>query len=160
MLKVGIMGASGYAGEELIRILLGHPEVKITAVAAKIDNIAIYKLYPWLRGMLDLECRDMSAEEISKKCGCIFLALPHRVSMQFVPIFIKNNKKVIDLSADFRIKDVATYEKWYGVKHEAVEYIDKAVYGLPEFYRDKIKKADLIANPGMRASFKRKGNRY
>lgn len=148
MLKVGIMGASGYAGEELIRILLGHPEVKITAVAAKIDNTAIYKLYPWLRGMLDLECRDMRAEEISKKCDCIFLALPHKVSMQFAPLFLKDKKKVIDLSADFRIKDIATYEKWYEVKHEASEYIDKAVYGLPEFYRDKIKKADLVANPG------------
>lgn len=148
MLKVGIMGASGYAGEELIKILMAHPDIEITALAAKIDTIAIHKLYPWLGGMLDLECRDMSAKEISKKCDCIFLALPHKISMQFVPLFLKNKKRCIDLSADFRIKDVNTYEKWYEVKHDSPEHIDKAVYGLPEFYRDKIKKADLIANPG------------
>lgn len=148
MLKVGIMGASGYAGEELIRILLKHPEVQIRAVAAKIDKIAIYNLYPWLKGRLDLECGDMSADDIAKQCDVVFLALPHKVSMQFVPLFLKKQKKVIDLSADFRIKDVGVYEKWYGVKHEYPEYIDKAVYGLPEFYREKIKKAGLIANPG------------
>ncbi|MBU4457814.1 MAG: N-acetyl-gamma-glutamyl-phosphate reductase [Candidatus Omnitrophica bacterium] len=148
MLKVGIMGASGYAGEELLRILLNHPEVQITAVAAKIDPVNIYKLYPWLKGRLDLECRDMSAEEIIKKCDCVFLALPHKVSMKFAPKFLKAGKKVIDLSADFRIKDVNVYEKWYEVKHECPEYIKDAVYGLPELYRKEVKKAELIANPG------------
>ena len=148
MLKIGIMGASGYAGEELLRILSDHPEVQITAVAAKIDPVNICKLYPWLKGRLDLECRDMSAEEVSKKCDMVFLALPHKASMQFAPIFLKKGLKVIDLSADFRIKDVNVYEKWYEVKHECPEYIKDAVYGLPEFYREEVKKADLIANPG------------
>ena len=148
MLKIGIMGASGYAGEELLRILLDHPEVQITAVAAKIDPVNICKLYPWLKGRLDLECRDMSAEEVSKKCDMVFLALPHKASMQFAPIFLKKGLKVIDLSADFRIKDVNVYEKWYELKHECPEYIKDAVYGLPEFYRKEVKKADLIANPG------------
>ena len=148
MLKIGIMGASGYAGEELLRILLDHPEVQITAVAAKIDPVNICKLYPWLKGRLDLECRDMSAEELSKKCDMVFLALPHKASMQFAPIFLKKGLKVIDLSADFRIKDVNVYEKWYELKHECPEYIKDAVYGLPEFYRKEVKKADLIANPG------------
>jgi len=148
MLKIGIMGASGYAGEELLRILLDHPEVQITAVAAKIDPVNICKLYPWLKGRLDLECRDMSAEEMSKKCDMVFLALPHKASMQFAPIFLKKGLKVIDLSADFRIKDVNVYEKWYELKHECPEYIKDAVYGLPEFYRKEVKKADLIANPG------------
>jgi len=148
MLNIGIMGASGYAGEDLVRILLDHPKVQIKAVAAKIDNININKLYPWLNGRLDLECRDMGADEVAEKCDVVFLALPHRVSMQLVPAFLKKKKKVIDLSADFRIKDVCVYEKWYEVKHECPEYIDKAVYGLPEFYREKIKKAELIANPG------------
>jgi len=147
MIKAGIMGASGYAGEELLRILLDHPEVKITAVAAKIDTIPIYKLYPWLKAALDLECGDMSADEVAKKCDVVFLALPHKVSMQFAPIFLKKGKKVIDLSADFRLRDVDVYEKWY-VKHECPYYVKKAVYGLCEFYRDKVKKADLIANPG------------
>ncbi len=148
MLKVGIMGASGYAGEELIRILLNHSGVNISVLAAKIDNTAIYNLYPWLKGKLDLECGDMSADEVAKQCDLVFLALPHKVSMQFVPVFLNAGKKVIDLSADFRLRDVAVYEKWYEVKHDCPQNIKKAVYGLPEFYRDKVKKAGLIANPG------------
>ena len=147
MLKVGIMGANGYAGEELLRILVKHPEVKITVVAGKIENTYIYELYPWLKGILDLECSDLSAEEVAKECECVFLALPHMVSMQFAPLFLKKGVKVIDLSADFRLRDVGVYEKWYE-KHTCPEYIKKAVYGLPEFYRERIKKADLIANPG------------
>ena len=147
MLKVGIMGANGYAGEELLRILVKHPEAKITVVAGKIKNTYIYKLYPWLNGILDLECADLSAEEVARECDCVFLALPHKVSMQFVPVFLKKGVKVIDLSADFRLRDVGVYEKWYE-KHACPEYIKKAVYGLPEFYRKRIKEADLIANPG------------
>jgi len=148
MLRVGIMGASGYAGEELIRILLRHPEVRITALAAKVERAPIHKIYPWLKNILNLECSDMKAEDIAELCDCVFLALPHKASMQFAPIFLKKDKKVIDLSADFRLKDISVYEKWYEVKHDCPDYIKKAVYGLPEFYREKIKKADLIANPG------------
>jgi len=148
MLKVGIMGASGFAGEELIKILLAHPEVKITALAAKIDKIHISKMYPWSNGMIDLDSYDMSADEVAKKADVVFLALPHKVSMDFAPVLLKQGKKVIDLSADFRIKDKAIYEKWYEIKHECPEYLKKAVYGLPELYRKDIKPADLIANPG------------
>lgn len=148
MIKVGIMGASGYAGEELIRILLNHPKVQISCVAAKIEKALICELYPWLRGRLDLECADLKADTICKKCDVIFLALPHKVSMEVAHVFLKAHKKVIDLSADFRIKDVGVYEKWYEVEHKYPEYIKTAVYGLPEFYREKIKDADLIANPG------------
>jgi N-acetyl-gamma-glutamyl-phosphate reductase len=148
MLKVGIMGASGFAGEELIKILLVHPEVKIIALAAKIGKIHISKLYPWSKGMLDLDSYDMSAEEIAKKTEVVFLALPHKVSMDFAPVLLRHGKRVIDLSADFRIKDKAVYEKWYEIKHECPEYLKKAVYGLPELYRSDIKSADLIANPG------------
>ncbi len=147
MLNVGVMGASGYAGEELLRILVKHPEVKITVAAAMIEKSYIYNLYPWLKGQLDLECWNMKPEEILKKCDCVFLALPHKVSMQCAPVFLKAKKKVIDLSADFRLRDVSVYEKWY-TKHECPEYIKEAVYGLPEFYRKDIKDAQLIANPG------------
>jgi len=148
MLKAGIMGSSGFAGEELIRILLSHPEVKITALAAKIEKTHVSKLYPWSKGMLDLDSYDMSAEEVGKKTDVVFLALPHKVSMRFAPVLLKQGRKVIDLSADFRIKDKAVYEKWYEIKHECPEYLKKAVYGLPELYRRDIKAADLIANPG------------
>jgi N-acetyl-gamma-glutamyl-phosphate reductase len=148
MLKAGIMGASGFAGEELIRILLGHPEVKITALAAKIDKTHVSKLYPWSKAKLDLDVYDMSAEDVGKKTDVVFLALPHKISMDFAPTLLKQGKKVIDLSADFRIKDKAVYEKWYEIKHECPEYLKKAVYGLPELYRKDVKSADLIANPG------------
>ncbi len=148
MLKVGIMGASGYAGEELIRILLNHPHVQINALAAKIDKTAICDLYPWLKGRLELDCSDMKAEDVSKRCDIVFLALPHKISMQFAPVFLNARKKVIDLSADFRIRDIKIYEDWYEARHECPEYLKKAVYGLPEFYRDKIKNAELVANPG------------
>jgi len=142
------MGASGYAGEELIRILLSHPQVQIKAVAAKIDTVRINKLYPWIKGKLDLECQDMSAGDVAEACDIGFLALPHKVSMQAAPEFLNSKKKVIDLSADFRIRDKRVYEKWYEVRHECPELIKKAVYGLPELYREDIKAADLIANPG------------
>ncbi len=148
MLKVGIMGASGYAGEELLKILLNHPEVRITALAAKLDTTHISNLYPWIKNRLNLDCGDIQADELSKKCDCVFMALPHKVSMSFTPTFLKAGKKVIDLSADFRLRDLNVYEKWYEVKHECPEYISKAVYGLPEFYRKEIKSASLIANPG------------
>ena len=148
MLKVGIMGASGFAGEELVKILLRHPEVRITALAAKIEKTHISKMYPWANGMLDMDCYDMSSEDVGKKSDVIFLGLPHKVSMEFAPVLLKQGKKVIDLSADFRIKDKATYEKWYEIKHECPELIKRAVYGLPELYRSEVKKADLIANPG------------
>jgi len=148
MLKVGIMGASGYAGEELIRILLNHPKVQIVSLAAKIEKISIDKLCPHLGKKLGLECSDKSAEEVSRNCDVVFLALPHKVSMQCVPTFLEKNRKVIDLSADFRLKDVKVYEEWYEVKHGCPELIPKAVYGLPEFYREKIKGRDLVANPG------------
>jgi N-acetyl-gamma-glutamyl-phosphate reductase len=148
MLKIGIMGASGFAGEELIRILLKHPEVKITALAAKIEKTHVSKLYSWSKAMLDLDVYDMPAEEVGKKTDVVFLALPHKISMDFAPALLKQGKKVIDLSADFRIKDKAVYEKWYEIKHECPEYLKKAVYGLPELYRKDIKPANLIANPG------------
>ncbi|MFH1783174.1 MAG: N-acetyl-gamma-glutamyl-phosphate reductase [Candidatus Omnitrophota bacterium] len=148
MLKVGVMGANGYAGEELIKVLLKHPKVKITVVAGKMAPAPISSLYPYLKNRLDLECSDLSAEEVAKKCEFVFLALPHKVSMGFAPIFLEKGIKVVDLSADFRLSDVDIYEKWYEVKHTAKVYIKEAIYGLCEYYREDIKKARLIANPG------------
>ncbi len=149
MLKIGIMGSTGYAGEELIRILLRHPEVKISVLSAKIERPQnIQGLFPWLSGRLDLPCEDLSPEKIEKNCDLVFLALPHKVSMEVAPIFLEANKKVIDLSADYRLRDPAVYEKSYNTKHKTSKYIKEAVYGLPEVYREKIKKARLIANPG------------
>lgn len=149
MIKAVVIGATGYAGEELIKILIKHPQVKITGLIAKIekpDNIS--HIFPALSGRLDMECGDFSVDSVLDKSDVAFLALPHRVSMEVAPKFLGSGKKVIDLSADYRLKDVSTYKKYYGVEHKDIKGLKEAVYGLPELYRDKIKKAELIANPG------------
>ncbi|MFC1698495.1 N-acetyl-gamma-glutamyl-phosphate reductase [Candidatus Omnitrophota bacterium] len=149
MLKVAIVGATGYAGEELLKILVHHPEVEITSLSAKIDKPQkINKIFPELGKELDLVCSEPDFSNIVPNCELVFLALPHRVSMEVAPLFLKAGKKVIDLSADYRIKDAAVYERWYGLKHKSPEYLKAAVYGLPELYQQKIKKANLLANPG------------
>lgn len=148
MINAAIMGATGYAGEELISILLNHPEVRIKNVCAKIDKPAqLSKIYPKFKNRIELSCAEPDIKEICAACDLIFLALPHTVSMEFVPALIKAGKRVIDLSADYRFKDVKSYEKYYA-KHKDRQNLPIAVYGLPEIYRAKIKSAKLIANPG------------
>lgn len=149
MINVGIVGATGYAGEELIDILLRHPFVRITSISAKIDEPkAISEIFPRFRGRIDMVCNPPDIEDITKRCDLVFLALPHTVPMEIAPQLLKAGKRVIDLSADYRIKDVKVYEKYYGTKHKDQPNIAKAVYGLPEIYKAKIKDAALIANPG------------
>ena len=148
-IKVGVVGATGYTGEELVRILAWHPEVEIVYVSGKEDrDLKIQELFPYLKGRLDLECRAFSPDDAVKACDLIFLTLPHTVSMQSAAFFLKAKKKVVDLSADYRLKDAAIYEKFYKVKHKDLHYLKKAVYGLPELNRRKIRKARLVANPG------------
>ena len=148
-LKVAVVGATGYAGFELIKILLGHPEVTITSVSGKVEKAEkISDIFPVFKSQLDLVCDNVDVPAISKEAGFIFLALPHKVSMMFVPDFLKAGKKVIDLSADYRLKETAVYEKWYGTKHTSPGLLKEAVYGLPEIYKEEITKAKFIANPG------------
>lgn len=148
MTRVSIVGATGYTGEEIVTILASHKDVKITTLSAIIDkptNIA--DLVPRLRGQLDIVCKSFDFDETAKSSDVVFLALPHKVSMDFAPKFLNAGKKVIDLSADYRLPhDI--YEKWYGKGHSDVKNIEKAVYGLPELYRSRIKNASLVANPG------------
>ncbi len=147
--KVAIFGASGFAGEELIEILLRHPKVEITYISAILEKeLKIGDLFPKFRNRLDLLCESPNEEKAASLADIFFLALPHRVSQTIAPFFLKKKKTVIDLSADYRLKDVKVYEKFYKGKHEDPGNIKEAVYGLCEFYRDKIKKARLIANPG------------
>jgi N-acetyl-gamma-glutamyl-phosphate reductase len=150
MLNVGVIGASGYAGEELIDILLGHPEVRINYLAAKLEKSqAITEIFPRFKGRTALVCNnEVHLKEVCKKCDLVFLALPHTVSMEFVPKLLNAGKKVIDLSADYRLKDISVYEKFYATKHKDKARVKEAIYGLPELYRNKIKSAKLIANPG------------
>lgn len=148
MVKAAIVGATGYTGEEIVRLLSGHKEARITSLSAIIDKPRkISELFPYLEGKCDIVCKALDVEEVKQLADCVFLALPHRVSMQFVPGFLAAGKKVIDLSADYRLPpDV--YKEWYGTEHKDKANLKNAVYGLPELHREKIKKASLIANPG------------
>lgn len=149
MIKASIVGATGYTGEELISILLDHPEAEITALTAKIDKPSpIAGLCPKFKGKTDLVCGDtVDVDAISAVSDFVFLALPHTVSVMFAPAFIEKGVKVIDLSADYRLP-AEVYSEWYNARHEQTSLIDKAVYGLPELFKNLIREADLIANPG------------
>lgn len=147
--RVAVVGATGYAGCELLKILLGHPHVEITVVSAKIDKPEpIASIFPVFKGRLELICGEVDVKATTDEADFIFLALPHKVSMEFAPKFLKATKKVVDLSADYRLNQASEYEAWYGAKHTSPELLNSSVYGLPELYKDKIAKADLIANPG------------
>ena len=148
MLKVGVVGATGYAGEEVIKILVNHKGVEITELSAVIDKEEpLSSIFPVFKGKLDIICKKPNPEAMAKNVDLVFLGLPHKVSMELVPVFMKAGKTVIDFSADYRLApDV--YKVWYGIEHKDKENLLKAVYGLPELYRDEIKKAKLIANPG------------
>jgi N-acetyl-gamma-glutamyl-phosphate reductase len=151
MIKVGIAGATGYTGIELIRLLLAHPKAKITKLMAKMDGKTekVSQIFPSLKKTFELPCGDLNINDMAQESDLVFLALPHKVSLQFVPQFIKLGKKVIDLSADFRFDDLKIYEEWYTSHTEESQPLNpQAVYGLPELYKEKIKKAKLIANPG------------
>lgn len=150
MVNVAVCGATGYTGLELIRILLKHPRVKIKALTAKIDKpTKISDLFAEFTQQFDMVCEELVVNEVVKKgVELVFLALPHRVSMEYVPRFLDKGKIVIDLSADFRLKDPKTYERYYGQRHIHSKYLFASVYGLPELYGSRIKKAKLIANPG------------
>lgn len=149
MVNVGIIGATGYTGEELINILLRHPQVRITSVSAKLDKPKkISEIFPRFKTRLDIVCSEPKIEEIVSKTDLVFLATPHTVSMEIVPELLKAKRRVIDLSADYRIKDIRIYEKFYQTSHKDKSHLAEAVYGLPEIYRVKIKEARLVANPG------------
>ena len=148
MLKVGIYGASGYTGQELLRLLLRHPQAEVVALTSRrYAGVPVSDIYPVFVGLTDLAFVDASPEDVAGAADIVFLAVPHGVSMAVAPIFLKAGKKVIDLSADFRLHDVATYEKWYS-RHTARDIIKESVYGMPELYGNEIAKARLVANPG------------
>ena len=149
MLNVAVVGATGYTGVEIIKILLRHPRVRITSLSAKVEKpVKIQEEFPELAGLIDLDCGNLDVDQVCEQADFIFLALPHTVSMRFAPLFLKKGKKVVDLSADYRFRDPAIYEEWYGTVHGDTENLAKAVYGLPELFRSEIKDAVLLANPG------------
>ncbi|MDD2540246.1 MAG: N-acetyl-gamma-glutamyl-phosphate reductase [Desulfuromonadaceae bacterium] len=148
MLKIAIVGASGYTGLELIRILHCHPEVAVSCLTSEQSaGKRISEVFPTLRGRCDIVLENLEPVRVADKADIIFTALPHKAAMEVVPTFLKLGKKVIDLSADYRLSDPAVYGEWYE-PHINPANLKKAVYGLPEIRRAKIKRAKLVANPG------------
>lgn len=149
MTNVAIVGASGYAARELFRILLNHPGAKITAATSRRDEAPrVDAIHPSLTGRIDLACVPFDADRIAEVATVAFLALPHTASLEAVPSLRRRGVKVIDLSADYRLKDAQVYADWYGHTHTDPEGLSDAIYGLPELYREAIPSARLIANPG------------
>jgi N-acetyl-gamma-glutamyl-phosphate reductase len=148
MLKVAVIGASGYTGVELLRILVGHPEIEICAVTSRQhEGLPINQLFPSLSGFCELRCETLDVAAIAQRADLVFTALPHKTAMEVVPGFLDAGCRVVDLSADYRLKDQDIYEKWYQ-KHSSPELFAEAVYGLPELYAEKLRSARLVANPG------------
>lgn len=149
MIKAGIIGSTGYAGAELVRILTGHKEVEIKWYGSRSYVGEKYAdIYRNMFQIVDEKCLDDNMEELADQVDVVFTATPQGLCASLVNEEILSKTKIIDLSADFRIKDVATYEKWYGIKHKSPQFIEEAVYGLCEINREEIKKARLVANPG------------
>ena len=149
MIKAGIIGATGYAGNEIVRLLLGHKNVEIKWLGSRsyIDQ-RYSSVYQNMFRLVDAACMDDNMEALADEVDVIFTATPQGLCASLVNEGILSKAKVIDLSADFRIKDVKVYEEWYGIEHKAPQFIEEAVYGLCEINREAIKKARLIANPG------------
>ncbi len=149
MIKVGIIGSTGYAGQEIVRLILNHKDAEVVWYGSRsyIDK-KYYEVFGNMFRIVDDKCLDDNMEELAKAVDVIFTATPQGLCASLVNEEILNKVKIIDLSADFRIKDVKVYEKWYGLEHKSPQFIDEAVYGLCEINREKIRGARLIANPG------------
>ncbi len=148
MKKIGIVGATGYTGVELLRLLATHPEVEISYVTSRSNQGSrVDAMFPNLRGFIDLEFSDPSSDALAE-CDLVFFATPNGVAMKHVPALLEADTRVIDLAADFRIKDVDVWSKWYGMTHACPELLEEAVYGMPELNRAQVKDARLVANPG------------
>lgn len=153
MIKVAILGASGYTALELVKILLNHPQVEISALTSRQEGAPkIHALHPSLYGRLDLACEDLTPAQVAQRAEVVFCALPHVASMEAIPDLLAAGCRVIDLSADYRLNSAAVYEKWYGHAHTDPGRLGNTVYGLPELWSERIPGESLIANPGCYSS--------
>lgn len=150
MINVSVIGATGYAGVELVRLLKSHPYVNLANIVSQSNaGKMLSEIYPNFAGLTSQVCADKSLKEIAEDSDVVFVSLPHGVSSETVyELALNKNCKIIDLSGDFRYKDVTVYEKWYKTKHPHPELLESSVYGLPELHREKIASADIVANPG------------
>ncbi len=153
MLRIGIIGGTGYVGGELLRLLLLHPQVEVTMVTSRHSaGEYIFNVHPNLRGLTQLKFVPQDTAELQKNCDLVFTATPHGGSVNLVPKLLEVGLKVIDMSADYRLKNPADYETYYGWKHAHPELLKEAAYGLPELHREEIKKARLVGCPGCMAT--------
>ncbi len=152
-MRIGIIGGSGYVGSELLRLLLMHPEVEVTMVTSRQSaGEYVFNVHPNLRGMTQLKFVPQDMAELQKNCDLVFTATPHGGSVNLVPKLLEAGLKVIDMSADFRLKNPADYDQYYGWTHGNPEMLKTAAYGLPELHREEIKAAKLVACPGCEAT--------
>jgi N-acetyl-gamma-glutamyl-phosphate reductase len=149
MVRVAILGATGYTALELIKILVRHPEVEITTLTSRSEgNPHVASIHPQLGGRLDLTMEDLGPSAVAARADCAFCCLPHGAAASVVPHLLAAGLKVVDFSADYRLQTPQAYEQWYGQKHVDPERLGKTVYGLPELFRQQIREAKLVANPG------------
>ncbi len=147
MIKAGIAGASGYTGAELLRLMASHPEARVHVASRQEGGEALEELFPSMAGYFGLELISHDPAKMGSACDVVFCCMPHKASMGIIPELLDGGAKVVDLSADFRFDNIKTYEKWY-TAHSAPDLNKEAVYGMPELYREKIKPARLVGNPG------------
>ncbi|MES9955587.1 MAG: N-acetyl-gamma-glutamyl-phosphate reductase [Sedimenticola sp.] len=148
MMKIGIVGGTGYTGVELLRLLAEHPGVEVSVITSRSEaGTPVSDMYPNLRGHIDIAFSEPDAKTLGA-CDLVFFATPNGTAMKMVPELLDAGVKVIDLAADFRIKEISVWEQWYGMQHACPELVAEAVYGLPEINRDAVKAARLVANPG------------
>lgn len=149
MIRVGVLGATGYAGIEVVRLLTSHPNTELVRVVSQsFVGQKISDVYQNLKGICDLECCALDIDDIVQNCDIVFTALPHGASKTVIPALFEKGIKIIDLSGDFRYNDPKVYEEWYGEPHSAPEVLEQSVYGLCELHRDEITKHRLVGNPG------------
>lgn len=148
MIKAGIVGGTGYTGVELLRLLVAHKDVELSVITSRSEaGQAVSSLYPNLRGHVDIDFSEPQLDSLSK-CDIVFFATPNGTAMKMAPQLLEAGVKVIDLAADFRLKDTAVWKQWYGMDHACPDILEEAVYGMPELNREAIKKARIVANPG------------
>ncbi|NLY01928.1 MAG: N-acetyl-gamma-glutamyl-phosphate reductase [Rhodopirellula sp.] len=149
MTRIAILGATGYTSLELIKVLLRHPQAEIVAITSRQEgNPHVAMVHPSLTNRLDLALENLAPAEVAARAECVFSCLPHATSAAIVPHLLDGGCRVVDFSADYRLDDVETFERWYGEKHPDPSRLGKVVYGLPELFRDRIPAATLVANPG------------
>lgn len=148
MIKVGIVGGTGYTGVELLRLLVSHPQVEISMITSRSEaGSQVSEMFPNLRGHLELPFSEPDPKELAG-CDLVFFATPNGIAMQTVPALLEAGVRVIDLAADFRLKDPEVWQQWYGMPHACINTLKEAVYGLPEVNREQIRNARIVANPG------------